>query len=191
MRNKRKAIALLLAFVFILTTFAGCKKEESDPADAFRYVATAHTLDCGELEYVENVAMSDSKVYFFGQNVIGTETQTDPETGDSWDNDVYGYAFYSANLDGTDLKKLDYTVDMDGNILPTVESPVESYNWVAQMFVANDGRLFVILRASLRLRSLHGKSLGISQLLFRKLLPRHRRRRRQAPEYHAPQRQQL
>ena len=144
MRNTRKAIALLLAFVFILTTFAGCKKEESDPADAFRYVATAHTLDCGELEYVENVAMSDSKVYFFGQNVIGTETETDPETGDSWDYDVYGYAFYSANLDGTDLKKLDYTVDMDGNMLPTVESPVESYNWVAQMFVTNDGRLFVI-----------------------------------------------
>lgn len=144
MKNTRKAIALLLAFVFILTTFAGCKKEESDPADAFRYVATAHTLDCGELEYVENVAMSDSKVYFFGQNVVGTETETDPETGDSWDYDVYGYAFYSANLDGTDLKKLDYTVDMDGNMLPTVESPVESYNWVAQMFVTNDGRLFVI-----------------------------------------------
>lgn len=143
MKNRSRILACLLALIFILSAFSGCKKQEETKTTEYVYVPTYQPLSCPDVEYIGNVAMTKDKIFILGEGVTGKDTYTDPETGDSWENDVYGYSFYSANLDGSDLKKVDYEVNSSSS-----EGNTETYSWVNRLQATRSGDLLIFRESS-------------------------------------------
>ncbi len=143
MKNHNRILAFLLALVFILAAFSGCKKQEEEKGPEFVYVPTYQPFECPDVDYIENVTMSADKLYLYGEGVTGKETYTDPETGESWESDVYGYSLFSANLDGSDIKKIDYSCNTY-----VEEDDLISSNWINRIFATRSGNLLIFRESS-------------------------------------------
>jgi ABC-type glycerol-3-phosphate transport system substrate-binding protein len=108
MKKVYRAGALLLALT-LLVTLCACGGGSQDPsateAPAFVYVP-AYTKLPAEVTEMSNSCWYDGGFYFTCYAKTGTETYTDPETGETSEYDAFGQCLYYMKEDGTGLTKL-------------------------------------------------------------------------------------
>lgn len=108
MKKAYRAVVLLLALA-LLATLCACGGGGQDPleteAPAFVYVPSYTKLPA-EVTEMSNSCWYDGGFYFTCYAKTGTDTYTDPETGETSEFDTYGQCLYYMKEDGTGLSQL-------------------------------------------------------------------------------------
>jgi hypothetical protein len=109
MKKVYRTGALFLALTLLVALCACGGGDSKDPsateAPAFVYVA-AYTKLPAEVTEMSNSCWYDGGFYFTCSAKTGTETYTDPTTGDTSEYDVFGQCLYYIKEDGSGLTQL-------------------------------------------------------------------------------------
>ena len=106
----RKATALVLS-ILMLAALSACGPEgaaESSSEGSAKYVyVPSYTALPEEVTDLYNCCWYDDGLYFVGSKISGTESFTNPETGEIVEYDSYGQGLFYIKQDGTGLTELE------------------------------------------------------------------------------------
>lgn len=144
MRKLTKFLSLLVMMAIVVSSLAGCSGGgggenggENDTPD-FVYVAEYSGISVENLDNINNAYWHDGKIYCSANMKTGTQTETDPETGESWEYDVYEDVLASMNEDGSGFAVLE-------NYTPlAVPEGREGSSYLNSMSVDSQGNIWLV-----------------------------------------------
>ncbi|MDO4733261.1 MAG: hypothetical protein Q4B50_07100, partial [Bacillota bacterium] len=114
-----KKSVLLILILGVLICFSACGgsgetgNSGSLVSSDYVYVPEYFPLPSNEMDNVDNISYYDGKLYFSSYGVVGTREPSAEELEwtegvvEEWMTELYGTAFYSVNLDGSEFTRLE------------------------------------------------------------------------------------
>ena len=144
MKKFKRALALLLLPAALASSLAGCSKggdgggdsNQEDPG--FVYTADFKDFKVDKLVQVNSAAWYDGKLYMLVSMNTGTETYTDPETGETYELETSQERMASANEDGTGFEILTDYVPLE------VPEGMEGESFLSGMTIDKEGNIWLV-----------------------------------------------